>query len=334
MYANTELSKTSVLCQKRFTLLCTHTQTCMHARRKPQIHLSLPFWQIRILFQSSLLSHFSNRCETSRLDTSKSHVHLRINHSKQQECRWGPRSTKEPAIQSGWFNIHEERGFGGCTLVYRDLSIFFFFVPGIRFDIPTCRWYLHMLLFGLNVIQKRQRRQAIDVQQRALAGVLQTISGFLTKLMIISDWGKVSFGAWESRSSSGKTKAKCSLWTAPWGGKREVAGNQSNTGRKDCRAQAQVFRTNRLCVPLLSAWQWCDRSTKIRSTASNGWHLLHKLCRDWVQKTKQKTKQVGSPLGEKKIKNAHLLFLSLLSKGMDMRTCSSVSAMHLQTALW
>lgn len=63
----------------------------------------------------------------------------------------------------------------------------FFFVLGIRFDILTCRWYLHMLLFGLNVTQKRRRRQAIDVQQRGLAGVPKTISGFLTKLMILSD---------------------------------------------------------------------------------------------------------------------------------------------------
>lgn len=127
---------------------------------------------------------------------------------------------------------------------------------------------------------------------RSRKGFSKPVPGFLTELTILSDWGMVGFGAWESRSSCGKTKAKCTL-----GGKREVASNQSSPGTTNCRAQAQVFRTNRRRFPLLSVWLWCDPSTKIHSTASNGWHLLHRLGKDWVKK--KKMKQVGSPRGKK-----------------------------------
>lgn len=160
----------------------------------------------------------------------------------------------------------------------------FFFVLGIRCDIPTCRWYLHKLLFGLDVTQKQPRRQVIDVRQHALARVLQTVSGFLTELMILSDWGKVGFWCVGVTIKFWQDQSKVQPVNGTLGGKREVAGNQSSPGRKDCWAQAQVFHANRRRVPLLSAWQWCDLLTKIRSTASNGWHLLHRLGKDWVQK--------------------------------------------------
>lgn len=162
----------------------------------------------------------------------------------------------------------------------RSIYLLFFFVLGIRFDIPTCRCYLHTMRFGLDAHAATQTSDWHSAA-RSRKGFSKPVPGFLTELTILSDWGMVGFGAWESRSSCGKTKAKCTL-----GGKREVASNQSSPGTTNCRAQAQVFRTNRRRFPLLSVWLWCDPSTKIHSTASNGWHLLHRLGKDWVKKKK------------------------------------------------
>lgn len=170
-----------------------------------------------------------------------------------------------------------------------------FFVLGIRFDIPTCRCYLHTMRIGLDAHSATQTSDWHSAA-RSRKGFSKPVPGFVTELTILSDWGMVGFGAWESRSSCGKTKAKCTL-----GGKREVAGNQSSPGTTNCRAQAQVFRTNRRRFPLLSVWLWCDPSTK---NTFHGFKRVTSVTQAWqrlgLKKKKKKMKQVGSPRGKKK----------------------------------
>lgn len=147
---------------------------------------------------------------------------------------------------------------------------------------------------------------------------IKGLTGILTELMKVSDWGLVA-SMRRSCSSCGKSKGKCSLQTEPSG--REVTDNQSSPDRTNC--QAQVFFTNTL-LSLLSTWLHLFkkgfRLTEVWSVHQKCLAAIYsRLLLHWHGKDGVK---IELETFEKKQfkKSVHLLFSPVLSKEWSLQT--------------